>query len=76
MLEVQVSQPAVIETPVISAVAKNGIELKVKARVTVWPIFSGSSAAGEETIVALASIVTTVGSSESHEEVLENPDRI
>ncbi len=71
--------PRVIETPVISAVAKNGIELKVKARVTVRAnIQRLVGGAGEETIVARVGegIVTTVGSSESHEEVLENPDRI
>ncbi|MFS8523538.1 MAG: flotillin-like protein FloA [Limnochordales bacterium] len=77
---VQVSvNPRVIETPVISAVAKNGIELKVKARVTVRAnIQRLVGGAGEETIVARVGegIVTTVGSSESHEEVLENPDRI
>lgn len=71
--------PRVIETPTIAAVAKNGIELKVMARVTVRAnierLVGGS---GEETIVARVGegIVTTVGSSESHEEVLENPDRI
>lgn len=77
---VQVSvNPRVIETPVISAVAKNGIELKVKARVTVRAnIQRLVGGAGEETIVARVGegIVTTVGSSENHEEVLENPDRI
>lgn len=77
---VQVSvNPRVIETPVISAVAKNGIELKVKARVTVRAnIQRLVGGAGEETIVARVGegIVTTVGSSESHEEVLENPDSI
>ena len=77
---VQVSvNPRVIETPVISAVAKNGIELKVKARVTVRAnIQRLVGGAGEDTIVARVGegIVTTVGSSLSHEEVLENPDRI
>lgn len=77
---VQVSvNPRVIETPIIAAVAKNGIELKVKARVTVRAnIERLVGGAGEETIVARVGegIVTTVGSSESHEEVLENPDRI
>ena len=60
--------PKVIETPTISAVAKNGIELKVRARVT----------AGEATIIARVGegIVTTVGSSEKHTDVLENPDHI
>ncbi len=59
--------------------AKNGIELKVKARVTVRAnIQRLVGGAGEETIVARVGegIVTTVGSSESHEEVLENPDSI
>lgn len=71
--------PRVIETPIISAVAKNGIELKVKARVTVRAnierLVGGS---GEATIIARVGegIVTTVGSSESHDGVLENPDRI
>lgn len=77
---VQVSvNPRVIETPVIAAVAKNGIELRVKARVTVRAnIQRLVGGAGEETIVARVGegIVTTVGSAESHEEVLENPDRI
>jgi len=71
--------PKVIETPVISAVAKDGIELKVKARVTVRAnIDRLVGGAGEPTIIARVGegIVTTVGSSESHKEVLENPDRI
>lgn len=72
-------QPKVIETPPISAVAKNGIELIVKARVTVRAnIDRLVGGAGEETIIARVGegIVTTVGSSEGHEEVLENPDLI
>lgn len=71
--------PKVIETPVISAVAKDGIELKVKARVTVRAnIDRLVGGAGEPTIIARVGegIVTTVGSAESHKEVLENPDRI
>lgn len=71
--------PRVIETPLISAVAKNGIELKVIARVTVRAnIDRLVGGAGEATIIARVGegIVTTVGSSESHEEVLENPDQI
>lgn len=71
--------PKVIETPVISAVAKNGIELKVKARVTVRAnIDRLVGGAGEETIIARVGegIVTTVGSGETHEEILENPDAI
>lgn len=71
--------PKVIETPVISAVAKDGIELKVKARVTVRAnIDRLVGGAGEPTIIARVGegIVTTVGSSENHKEVLENPDAI
>ncbi|NMB35833.1 MAG: flotillin-like protein FloA [Firmicutes bacterium] len=71
--------PKVIETPVIAAVAKNGIEVKAKARVTVRAnIDRLVGGAGEETIIARVGegIVTTIGSAESHEEVLENPDRI
>lgn len=71
--------PKVIETPVIAAVAKDGIELKVKARVTVRAnIDRLVGGAGEATIIARVGegIVTTVGSSSSHAEVLENPDRI
>ena len=77
---VQVSvNPKVIETPLIAAVAKNGIEVMVKARVTVRAnIERLVGGAGEETIIARVGegIVTTVGSSESHDEVLENPDMI
>lgn len=77
---VQVSvNPKVIETPLIAAVAKNGIEVMVKARVTVRAnIERLVGGAGEETIIARVGegIVTTVGSSESHEDVLENPDSI
>ena len=71
--------PKVIETPLISAVAKDGIELKAKARVTVRAnIERLVGGAGEATIIARVGegIVTTVGSSTSHAEVLENPDRI
>ncbi len=71
--------PKVIETPVVAAVAKNGIELKVKARVTVRAnIDRLVGGAGEQTIIARVGegIVTTVGSGETHKEVLENPDRI
>ena len=77
---VQVSvNPKVIETPNISAVAKNGIEVIVKARVTVRAnIERLVGGAGEETIIARVGegIVTTVGSSTSHSDVLENPDSI
>ena len=77
---VQVSvNPKVIETPNISAVAKNGIEVIVKARVTVRAnIERLVGGAGEETIIARVGegIVTTVGSSLSHSDVMENPDNI
>lgn len=71
--------PKVIETPTISAVAKNGIELKVRYRVTVRAnIDRLVGGAGEATIIARVGegIVTTVGSSEEHTDVLENPDHI
>ena len=71
--------PKVIETPNVSAVSKDGIELLVKARVTVRANLERLvGGAGESTILARVGegIVTTVGSSESHKEVLENPDRI
>ena len=71
--------PRVIETPVIAAVAKDGIELRVKARVTVRAnIDRLVGGAGEETVIARVGegIVTTVGSSETHKIVLENPDMI
>ncbi len=71
--------PKVIETPVVSAVAKNGIELKIKARVTVRAnIDRLVGGAGEPTIIARVGegIVTTVGSSENHTDVLESPDEI
>lgn len=71
--------PKVIETPLVSAVAKDGVELKVKAKVTVTSnIHRQISGAGEDTIIARVGegIVTTVGSAESHKIVLENPDLI
>lgn len=71
--------PKVIETPNVSAVAKDGIELLVKARVTVRTNLERLvGGAGEATILARVGegIVTTVGSSQSHKEVLENPDGI
>lgn len=77
---VQVSvNPKVIETPKIAAVAKDGIEVIAKAKVTVRAnIDRLVGGAGEETIIARVGegIVTTVGSSESHKLVLENPDLI
>lgn len=69
--------PKVIETPIVSAVAQNGIELRVKARVTVRAnIERLVGGAGEETIIARVGegIVTSIGSSDSHKAVLENPD--
>ena len=71
--------PKVIETPVVAAIAKDGIELRAKARVTVRANISRLvGGAGEETIIARVGegIVTTVGSSETHKAVLENPDSI
>ena len=71
--------PKVIETPFVSAVAKNGIELKIKARVTVRAnIDRLVGGAGEPTIIARVGegIVTTVGSAENHTDVLESPDEI
>jgi len=77
---VQVSvNPKVIETPKIAAVAKDGIEVIVIARVTVRAnIERLVGGAGEETIIARVGegIVTTVGSSDTHKGVLENPDSI
>jgi uncharacterized protein YqfA (UPF0365 family) len=71
--------PKVIETPIIAAIAKDGIELKAKARVTVRAnIDRLVGGAGEQTIIARIGegVVTTVGSAVSHKEVLENPDSI
>lgn len=71
--------PKVIETSNVSAVAKDGIELLVKARVTVRTDLERLvGGAGEATILARVGegIVTTVGSAVSHKEVLENPDNI
>ncbi len=71
--------PKVIETPLVAAIAKDGIELKAKARVTVRAsIAQLVGGAGEQTIIARVGegIVTTIGSSLTHKDVLENPDRI
>lgn len=71
--------PKVIETPFIAGVAMDGIEVKAKARITVRAnIERLVGGAGEETIVARVGegIVSTIGSSESHKKVLENPDMI
>ena len=71
--------PKVIETPFISAVAQNGIELKVRARVTVRAnIDRLVGGAGEATVIARVGegIVTSVGSARDHSQVLETPDAI
>lgn len=71
--------PKVIETPFISGVAMNGIEVKAKARITVRAnIERLVGGAGEETIVARVGegIVSTIGSATHHTVVLENPDMI
>ena len=71
--------PKVIDTPSVAAVARNGIQLIVKARVTVRAnINQLVGGAGEETILARVGegIVTSIGSAESHAFVLENPDSI
>ncbi len=71
--------PKVIETPVVAAIAKDGIELKAKAKVTVRAnIDRLVGGAGEQTIIARVGegVVTTIGSAENHKSVLENPDLI
>jgi uncharacterized protein YqfA (UPF0365 family) len=71
--------PKVIETPLVAAVAKDGIQLKAIARITVRAnIERLVGGAGEATILARVGegIVSTIGSSTNHKEVLENPDRI
>lgn len=77
---VQVSvNPKVIVTPDIAAVAKDGIEIIAKAKVTVRAnIERLVGGAGEDTIIARVGegVVTTVGSAEKHSDVLENPDMI
>lgn len=71
--------PKVIDTPPVAAVAKDGIQLIAKARVTVRAnikqLVGGS---GEETVLARVGegIVSSIGSAESHKAVLENPDSI
>jgi uncharacterized protein YqfA (UPF0365 family) len=77
---VQVSvNPKVIETPAVSAVAKDGIQVRAIARITVRAnIERLVGGAGEETILARVGegIVSTIGSSATHKAVLENPDSI
>lgn len=71
--------PKVIETPLVAAVAKDGIQLKAIARITVRAnIERLVGGAGEATILARVGegIVSTIGSAETHKQVLENPDSI
>lgn len=71
--------PKVIETPFISGVAMNGIEVKVKARITVRAnIERLVGGAGEETVIARVGegIVATIGAASMHTDVLENPNLI
>ena len=71
--------PKVIDTPPVTAVAKDGIQLIAKARVTVRAnIKQLVGGAGEDTILARVGegIVSSIGSSDSHKSVLENPDSI
>jgi uncharacterized protein YqfA (UPF0365 family) len=71
--------PKVIETPFIAGMAMNGIEVKAKARITVRAnIDRLVGGAGEETIIARVGegVISTIGSSEHHTKVLENPDMI
>lgn len=71
--------PKVIQTPIVTAVAMDGIQVMATARVTVRAnIDRLVGGAGEETVLARVGegIVTTVGSAESHKKVLENPDSI
>lgn len=71
--------PKVIDTPPVTAVAKDGIQLIAKARVTVRAnIKRLVGGAGEETVLARVGegVVSSIGSAESHKKVLENPDSI
>ncbi len=71
--------PKVIETPEVAAMAKDGIQVKAIARITVRANLDRLvGGAGEETILARVGegIVTTIGSADSHKRVLENPDMI
>jgi uncharacterized protein YqfA (UPF0365 family) len=71
--------PRVIESPPVSAIAKDGIQLIAKARVTVRAnIKQLVGGAGEETILARVGegVVSAIGSADSHKSVLENPDTI
>jgi len=71
--------PKIIETPLVTAMAKDGIQLRALSRVTVRAnIDRLVGGAGEDTILARVGegIVTTIGSANTHKEVLENPDSI
>lgn len=71
--------PKVIDTPPVAAVAKNGIQLLAKARITVRAnIKQLVGGAGEETVIARVGegIIASIGAAETHKEVLENPDSI
>ncbi len=71
--------PKVIDTPPVTAVAKDGIQLVSKARVTVRAnIKQLVGGAGEETVLARVGegVVSSIGSADSHKSVLENPDSI
>jgi len=71
--------PKVIETPFIAGVAMDGIEVKAKARITVRAnIERLVGGAGEDTVIARVGegVVSTIGSSDNHKKVLENPDMI
>jgi len=71
--------PKVIQTPIVTAVAMDGIQVMATARVTVRAnIERLVGGAGEETVLARVGegIVTTVGSADTHKKVLENPDSI
>lgn len=71
--------PKVIETPFIAGIAMDGIEVKAKARITVRAnIDRLVGGAGEDTVIARVGegVVSTIGSSETHKKVLENPDSI
>lgn len=71
--------PKVIETPFIAGIAMNGIEVKALARITVRAnIDRLVGGAGEETVIARVGegVISTIGSSDTHEQVLENPDSI
>lgn len=71
--------PKVINTPPVAAVAKDGIQLIAKARVTVRAnIRQLVGGAGEDTVIARVGegVVSAIGSADSHKSVLENPDSI